>query len=379
MKKLLIVLSLLCVSSCLPSLCFSAYIDRYVNAGSTFGGNGTEDTLTGDNRAYNTLQNAFTAEVAVDANLTDNGGDILRFYLTGVSADTTTFNWNGFQTSSSGYVHVIGNNVLGMPSTSYYRFSGAVVNNYNGVINIADQYSKLERVEITNFRTADSDNCRGITILDGGEHSTIDGCIIHDNNTSTYYTLYGIMIDNSNADNGITVRNCLIYNLTNLYVSQYGIGIAYNYGSSVLNNTVYNISPSGAATGYGIFAHNYGGSVNTILKNNLSYNNKTADYSGSFSTSSTNNLSKDGTAPDYNVYYDSKTISFVNVSSGNFQLAATDTDAIGKGTDLSAFFTTDIRNVTRSIWDIGAFNYNAALTFKKSVMLGSRLFNAVIE
>jgi hypothetical protein len=70
---------------------------------------------------------------------------------------------------------------------------------------------------------------------------------------------------------------------------------------------------------------------------------------------------------------------FVNASAGNFHLTSTATDLIGKGTNLSSFFTIDADGNSRhglpAAWDIGAYAYgtnsgangsgssNASLTF----------------
>ena len=103
-----------------------------------------------------------------------------------------------------------------------------------------------------------------------------------------------------------------------------------------------------------------GGGVITA-KNNIAYNNASYDYKGNFAAASTNNLSKDTTAPPLNTYYISKTLTFVSAGT-NFNLVSTDTDAIGKGANLSGTFTTDITGTTRATWDIGAFYYQAAAT-----------------
>jgi len=53
---------------------------------------------------------------------------------------------------------------------------------------------------------------------------------------------------------------------------------------------------------------------------------------------------------------------FTDYANGDFSLKNyTGSGAlIGAGTDLSAYFTTDIAGTTRSTWDIGAFEYVAA-------------------
>lgn len=124
------------------------------------------------------------------------------------------------------------------------------------------------------------------------------------------------------------------------------------------------------------FKYNYrtqsAGSV-TYAKNNISQNSVTAGYSntggGSFHANSTNNLSDRADAPGSNPL-NSKIVTFVSSSTGNFHLASNDTSgAIDGGTSLATdpdgaiSFTTDIDEQSRpygSAWDIGADEFHCA-------------------
>lgn len=192
----------------------------------------------------------------------------------------------------------------------------------------------------------------------------IDGIQIEIRNTARMYT-YSAYTDVTNcifrqtsADNvnahcllqrgGGKIINCIFYKTGGA-----GTGGGFNLraGGYSYNNTVH-----GFLGGTGVISGTGGG----VYKNTISYNNQT-DFSAGAINTSTNNLSKDGTAPPYNVYYTTKTISFVNAAAGDFHLAATDTDAIDNGADLSSIFTTDIDGVTRTgTWDIGADEYVSA-------------------
>lgn len=53
-------------------------------------------------------------------------------------------------------------------------------------------------------------------------------------------------------------------------------------------------------------------------------------------------------------------VSYVEMNPANdYHLATEDTGARGQGVDLSAYFTTDKEGVTRSAWDIGAYEYDS--------------------
>ena len=93
------------------------------------------------------------------------------------------------------------------------------------------------------------------------------------------------------------------------------------------------------------------------MKNNISYNNVTADYEADNILGSANNLSSDATSPD--VGFQSLSVNFVDEAGDDFHLSGTDTNAQGQGVDLSndTFrpFSLDIDGDTRSTpWDLGA-------------------------
>lgn len=51
---------------------------------------------------------------------------------------------------------------------------------------------------------------------------------------------------------------------------------------------------------------------------------------------------------------------FTDYANGDYSVKDTDSPLYDAGTDLSAYFTTDIAGTTRSTWDIGAFEYVAS-------------------
>jgi hypothetical protein len=106
-----------------------------------------------------------------------------------------------------------------------------------------------------------------------------------------------------------------------------------------------------------------GGSNETFrIKNNLVVNTG-QDYNiGPSVTLSdySNNLSSDSTAVGLNSVTNS-IISFVDPTIQDYRLDSSDTDAISQGVDMSQDtnypFDKDIRGITRSTWDIGAFRF----------------------
>ena len=183
---------------------------------------------------------------------------------------------------------------------------------------------------------------------------------------------------------GVVIKNCLFYN--NTLSDNRAVLRIYGGSTVAINNIIYPGTGTAATTGlestdsnwaynntvYGFTTGIKQVSNNFRVKNNIAYNN-TTDYSGTFEATSTNNLSKDTTAPPLNTYYTGKTLSFISTT--NFHLKSTDTDAIDKGADLHAdaayAFNTDIDGNTRpnGAWDIGADEYVAAGTTYRRVMI----------
>ncbi|MBI5554871.1 MAG: right-handed parallel beta-helix repeat-containing protein, partial [Elusimicrobia bacterium] len=245
---------------------------------------------------------------------------IMVFHCAGATADTTAVTIDGWTTSATNYVEVVGDNTTGKWDNGKYRISSTA--NYFLPLRIREEYTRINRVqfysEYNNYSTLTlGDESGTITNI------TVMNCIITRKNDGYAVILSG------NA--GHKLYNNIIYS-----DGSGGIGIRcyWSTTSSVFNNTV-----SGFVTG--IIKEN--GANTDNLKNNISYNNGT-DYSGTFDSASTNNLSKDATAPALGTYYINKTLTFTNTTAGSedFHLVSADTDAIDKGVDLSATFTTDI-------------------------------------
>ncbi|WP_299077909.1 hypothetical protein [uncultured Paraglaciecola sp.] len=105
-------------------------------------------------------------------------------------------------------------------------------------------------------------------------------------------------------------------------------------------------------------------SSQAIIKNCLGYNNTSKDYSGGGAhTGSTTNLSGDANAPGTSAILNAS-LTFEDAVNQDYRLVVGDTDAIGAATDLSAdaifAFDYDAAGNTRSSWDVGAHEYQAA-------------------
>lgn len=209
------------------------------------------------------------------------------------------------------------------------------------------------------------------SLLPEGGKAYISNNIIWGEATGDVYGGSGIYVgyyDNPADDTRyFYVWNNIVYGFNN---NGNGVGYRGNTGGVVTYEYVYNNTIANCRTGFA-------GSTRTILKNNIGYNN-TYDYSGSVgAASSTNNLSKDASAPAYNTYYTNKTLTFVNATIGatsDFHLVTSDTDAIGKGTNLSADsilpFSTDIDGVARgTTWDIGADQYVGGVLYVPQIIM----------
>ncbi len=186
---------------------------------------------------------------------------------------------------------------------------------------------------------------------------------------------YAVEISNSGGSDGGdgvsigVVRRCLVYATTNS--NSRGIYTAsYTTGARIYNNLLM----GGASTSYGVYrsdgdvyvmnnmAYGWGtgfytgGSRYRYAYNNISLGNSSADFSGSW-TAASNNISSDTSAPGTNSLTSQVAADLMTDPDNGDYTLKTGSNAIGAGTDLSAYFTTDITGAIRSTWDIGAFAY----------------------
>ena len=188
----------------------------------------------------------------------------------------------------------------------------------------------------------------------------------------------GINVDLGAATLRLTVDSNVIYGggVSN------GIGVFVGAATTayVFNNFIYGFA--GTVGAFGVQVNNASAVVNVYnntirncrfcivqstgtlrLKNNIAQDATSGDYSGTF-TNAEANISSDATSP--NVALRSIDLDFADAANDDYHLAATDTEAIGAGVDLSAdanlAFDYDIDGDERPSgdWDIGADQTAAA-------------------
>jgi hypothetical protein len=236
-----------------------------------------------------------------------------------------------------------------------------------GAIKVDSQYFILDGLEVLNWKTSDSDYATGLLIRN--VNNIVKNNIVHD--SSGNCASIGIWFDSSNADSTSAIINNVVYNLVSNNYCKYGIWLQYSRSRLVANNTVYNIKRNvSVCNAYGIYM------AGDRLFNNISARNSQADYFGVF-TSTASNASSDTSSPDS--VFRSVTLTFANTVTGDFNLAATDTSAIGNAISLEATFTTDIAGTTRTVpWDIGAFKYIAQVVTSFGSVLNDSVWNDTV-
>lgn len=275
-----------------------------------------------------------------------SGSYILNYVCyTGAGADTNACTFADYSTSATCYINVytptggtqsiITNRHAGSFTTS--RFYMDVTS--GNCITLTQSYFRVDGLQFK----VNSASYWGINASSTAVTSDVrvSNCIAHGNSKTARGFYFSAL--NSTAWNNIAYS----FNATD-----YSVFLSCSDASGTLtcrNNTVYD------STGRGFRI--YGGSLGSmILINNIAIG-CTYDFLGTFSTGSNYNCALDASAPGANsIDVSSASDVFVDASGGNFALIK-NSPCIAAGTDLSAYFTTDIAGTTRSTWDIGAFEY----------------------
>jgi len=329
-------------------------VTRYVNTGSTAGGNGTTNDTSGANRAFATLNEAFTY-LGTIGDLSDD----YTIYCEGATADTTPVSsWN-FESSTGKRLLVTcaeGKRHNGKWDSSKYRLE---ITNDDCFYN---QYANFVTLEYIQAK---------VTATDGDEHN-----------------IFRLATANNVGDYGIDHRfiNCIAWGVeTDGKI--FGFYDSNPYGTGTQKCTRVNCIAYGCYSGFGSAwdaAHlkNYnctawGNGFNYLdaqaCKNCISANPLTGAGYGFYGTGTTdcyNNASDDNTAPGTNSRT-GQTFSFVDADNKDFHLQATDAGAKGYGlnlyNDATYPFQTDIdgqdRGGSGATWDIGADEYVAAYPY----------------
>jgi hypothetical protein len=250
----------------------------------------------------------------------------------------------------------------GLPTAGvrfFSTYSGVVISVVENNTQIQDVVTKLTLNNTTTLDTvnADSTTISGVSFV---------GLLVVDCLNSGTGKINGITLSNGQ---GIGAVDCLVHN-----VEQYGINVIMQQAG--YTNYAYNCTVTNSgATNIRLVSTTSGGTAKAV--NCLTTGGVTSDFVRAGGTAGTVNVSyccsSDATADDWGGAGNliSKALTFVNAAADNFHLAASDTDAINAGTDLSAdpnfAFNDDIDKITRAAasWDIG-FDEHTILTLAVS-------------
>lgn len=332
----------------------------------------------GTGKTYSTIQAAVDA---VPGNLAGQGlqdiqvfaGGVANYYNENVDANT------GFSNSSAAdYVQIramVPHNGKSQAAggTGIRAGAGSIVR----IVNLFD-YFRFIGFEVGGGLSYASGTTVGINPRANG---LVDKCIVHDITETTASLSYciGIQISGANA----TIRNCLLFDLyaVGTHATSYVNGILINNytGVSVINNTIRNCNHSANKIAYGI--RNLAASA--VIENNGVFDTTTTGTKADFLWEGTeagsqtdSNCSSDATADDRGgtgcLVNKTSANQFISTADGSedFRLKAT-ADMKSAGVNYSGTFTDDIRGLTRSAWDIGAFRFDASAGH--SVLGGTRL------
>ena len=262
-------------------------------------------------------------------------------------ADTTAVVLDGWITSPTQYIKIWTDPAEshrhdGKWNTSKYRLtvSGAYT------IQNSENYTKIDGIQFSGNTGA---IYRGLAIGD------LSNCILNGLNTNN---LSGVSQESGGA---ITCWNVVAFN--------FGTGasgfISYTNGSNFRNCTAFNCDNVGIENGY----------ADAVATNCVALTCGSCFDGGIVGNY---NCSSDTTAPGANsLKSKSAANNFVDIGAGTEDLhLKLGADCINTGTDLSAYFTTDIDGTTRptgaNTWDIGADEY--VMGYTKFIMKGNEEF-----
>lgn len=315
-----------------------ALLTRYVNTGSTSGGDGTTNNTTGATRAYVSLS---VAEAAEQADLV-TAGDSIEILCSGTAADTTVCYFLGWTTGTSNTItvkpHADDVNTSGIYDATLYRLTPSTA----WSLCIRDAVGNLTIDGIQVAPTGSNSTSLYSRPPSGSTYSVIN-CILKGIGASGQV---GINFSGSGSD---------FYIVNNVAYDQALYGIRKDGYMSTGKVIVYNNTVDSCGTG--LYLDSGLGTTSRIYNNLLT--NNTTDYGAiSTPTSTDNNVTSDATGPDSG--HTSKTITYTDASGEDF--STSDSDVVDLGTDLSAdsdyAVTDDIIGETRSSTPtIGAFEY----------------------
>lgn len=324
-------------------------ITRYVNGASTAGGDGTTTATAGANRAYESVQTAFSASFSAYPNLVSSDVQ-LDIILDGTSTDTSfTGNIQSFTTDATRYIRVT--TTSGARHAGYWDASKARVSTGTAIGGFYTSIPSYTRFENMIFECASTTGYSFIYVGAAGCTGIVfDSCIMHKSNTNAQYSDYWAFNLTGVNLKTILVRNCIV-------TGNWAGFFKGNYGNASSAIGIYNNTVVGANAGIDL--------ANTTNNRAYVYNNLIelrAGASGNGWNSVTqvtgNNITNDATSPQTGLR--NLTATYVNAAGFDCRLDASDTVAKDAGSDRSGDslfpFNVDIVGSTRGAsWDIGAF------------------------
>ena len=335
---------------------------RYVNTASTAGGDGTTNATAGANRAYATLSEAVSGEAADLVTATDN----LVIYFDGsgsIGTVGTSGEWAGYTTSTTYdiYIGPIDNDVRAGTSwdSGKTKITGGAWSNAFNIPNTVSVNVTLEGLQISIPGTG-NEICIATSEISGTPTLNLIGnlCIALSSKTNTN----PVVSLQANHIRGDVINNIIINEST---TGVRALLETYTAGELVVyNNTLVGEVGANATDAALSFRHSGSMARPTYIKNNILDGGSNVGYNWDLTTGPTAtdaNLTNDASSPD-GASFQNKTATFV--SSTNWALDSSDTNALGQGVNLYSdseyAVTTDILGTTRpqgSNFDIGAHEY----------------------
>lgn len=219
--------------------------------------------------------------------------------------------------------------------TAYIQRNSSGINSFI----VRDQYVRITGVQAETTTNLIS---RVAFRIDTEHNITLKNCIVRrGSGTDRVDAVYNV------NSNNLLVINLLAYDLVKGTV---GFGI-YTTGGTT---TAYNCGVENAYISY------FRDGTSTLTTTNCWSQNSVDGWSGTISGDyNLTDAASDPQMPGANSVAN-VTLTFVDLAGEDYHLSATDTAAIGGGTNLSGTFTDDIDGETRSAWDIGPDEYIAA-------------------
>lgn len=313
-------------------------------------------------RAYTSLSLAEsgTENLGIDATVRNfeswgSGNDLvtldqvwnIAMYGDGDDTDQATF--SSWTTSEENYIRVYAPHAASEVGVSQ-RHQGVwdsskarmrITNGYG--IYILEDFVQIDGIQFELILTG-TETGKSAIRTNINENVTVINNLVKGSITSTGFYNYGLQIYSGTAGSKSTIANNIVYGFE---TSPRSMGI-YLGGSGdyfVYNNTIHGAEDC------------YLGTVNTIFKNNIAQNCLDEAYRGPYHTDSTNNLSSLTDAAGSNPI-NSVNLSFNDAANGDYNLVATDIDAIGTGVNLLldpnyAFNFDMLNNQRQSSWSLG--------------------------